>query len=354
MTPAELARLLVSQGVSPAAGVGWAAYRGGWRSETGGAVDLFFDLASVTKPMTAVAMARTGIDRHQPIGALLREARGTASEHVPIELFLAHRAGLEAHLPLHAPLLEGRPVEMAAALSMTADARRPGASGPPPADGFDALYSDLGYILAGEALARAVAARDAGEAVSRLVLEPLGLGKRAGTVRELATKGVLGPFAPTERVPWRGGLVTGAVHDENAWALTGAGGSGHAGLFGTVDAVLAFGQAVLDVLAGRGGPLGGQDLGWLVQPRPGGTLRAGFDGKSLEGSSAGKKMGPNSFGHLGFTGTSLWVDPDAQIVIVLLTNRVSPTRDHVAIREARPWANDALWQRAYEITGTAP
>ena len=196
-----------------------------------------------------------------------------------------------------------------------------------------------------------VAADAAGEAVA-VSYTHLDVYKRQ--VRDLAARGVPGPFAPTEDVAWRGGLVTGAVHDENAWALTGDGGSGHAGLFGTADAVLTFGCAVLDALDRRSGPFGGHDLGWLVRARPGGTLRAGFDGKNLEGSSAGTRMGANSFGHLGFTGTSLWIDPDARIVVTLLTNRVNPTRDHVAIREARPWVHDLLWERAYEITGSSP
>ena len=78
--------------------------------------------------------------------------------------------------------------------------------------------------------------------------------------------------------------VRGIVHDENAWALTGTGGSGHAGIFGTAPAVLAFGCAVLDALKGRGGPFAGADLSWLVSERPGGTLRAGFDGKSAPGA----------------------------------------------------------------------
>ena len=82
------------------------------------------------------------------------------------------------------------------------------------------------------------------------------------------------------------------------------------------------------------------------RPAAGGTLRAGFDGKSAEGSSAGALAGPRTFGHLGFTGTSLWIDPDARAVVALLTNRVHPTRDHVAIRAARPRAHDALFARA--------
>jgi CubicO group peptidase (beta-lactamase class C family) len=145
------------------------------------------------------------------------------------------------------------------------------------------------------------------------------------------------PFAPTETVPWRGGPVVGLVHDENAWAVTGEGGSGHAGIFGTIDAVLRFG---VEVLVRR------DELAWLVRERPGGSLRAGFDGKSAEGSSAGSRMGARAFGHLGFTGTSLWVDPDAGVAVALLTNRVCPTRDHLAIRAARPIAHDALFERA--------
>jgi CubicO group peptidase (beta-lactamase class C family) len=313
--------------------------------EVGGATDVLFDLASVTKPMTAVAFVRAGIDPATPLGELLPEARGTASGRLPVELFLAHRAGLEAHRALYAPLLRGEPVDVAAALREAAEARRSDALEPGP-EGFPPLYSDLGYVLAGAALARTVGARDAGEAIARLVLDPLDLGTQAGTVRELEARGVRGPFAPTETVAWRGGPVIGAVHDENAWALTGLGGSGHAGIFGTVGAVLSFGAHVLDTR---------ESLTWLLRERPGGTLRAGFDGRSRppEPSSAGTLAGPRTFGHLGFTGTSLWLDPDAGVAVSLLTNRVCPTREHVAIREARPWAHDRLFERAGSLAKRA-
>src|SRR6185312_6796422 len=104
---------------------------------------------------------------------------------------------------------------------------------------------------------------------------------------------------------------------------------------------------VLDALDRRpGAVLGDADVARLVRERPGGTLRAGFDGKSAEGSSAGERMGARAFGHLGFTGTSLWIDPDAAVVVVLLTNRVHPTRENVAIRAERPRVHDALYARA--------
>jgi CubicO group peptidase (beta-lactamase class C family) len=97
------------------------------------------------------------------------------------------------------------------------------------------------------------------------------------------------------------------------------------------------------------GDHGPATLEWLVRPRPGGTLRAGFDGKSDEGSTAGVRLGPRTFGHLGFTGTSVWLDPDAEIVVALLTNRVCPSREARstrAIREERPRAHDSLFDRA--------
>lgn len=348
-SPSELAGALVAGGVGTEAAVGFAHRTAGrWEVSSGGATSRLFDLASVTKPVTAFAVARSGLDRRTRLGVLLDEVEGTPSEEVSLELLLAHRAGLEAHTPMYERVLAGS-LARAGALREAASARRADAAGSVPAEGFAPLYSDLGYLLVGEALARATGARDAGAALAKLVVEPLGRETSLGTARELAARGVdtVRSSPPTEVVAFRGGAVVGRVHDENAWAITGEGGSGHAGLFGTVDAVLAFGAAALDALARDDGPLrAGADLGWLVRERHGGTLRAGFDGKSPVGSSAGSRVGPRTFGHLGFTGTSLWIDPDAEVVLVVLTNRVHPTRDDLRIRTARPPAHDALFEMA--------
>jgi len=346
-----VARELTLRGVAPRVAVACGARRpGGWVSAIGGEDAAIFDLASLTKPMTAVAVALEAatsgaLSPSSRLGGLSPYLEGTASAGATLDLLLAHRAGLEGHIAVFMPLLGGAFVDPVAALRSVADARRAGCEGDPPEGGFPPLYSDLGYALVGDALARHTASRDAGEAIERTVVARLGQSAALGTARGLEARGVdvVARAAPTEDVPWRGGLVVGRVHDENAWALTGPGGSGHAGMFGTAGSVLAFGQAVLDGLEGRG-PFAGADLGWLVRERPGGTLRAGFDGKSAEGSSAGARFGPRSFGHLGFTGTSLWIDPDARVVAVLLTNRVWPTRTRAqaGIRTARPWAHDAL------------
>lgn len=314
---------------------------------------MIFDLASVTKPMTAVAVVRAGLDLDAPLASYLPEVAGTFAGGATLELLLAHRAGLDAHRlfgefgpPPDAPRARGD------VLREAAEARRPDVEPPLPAAGAPPVYSDLGYLLVGEALARRLGARDAGEVIDDLVVRALD-DATLGTARALSARDLDfdGRVVPTEVVPARGGEVRGVVHDENAFWLTGRGGSGHAGMFGTIDGLLAFGQAVHDGVVFGGGPLVDgattrDGLARLVRPRPGGTLRAGFDGKSGEGSSAGTLHGADTFGHLGFTGTSLWIDPRAGVVTALLTNRVHPTRDNQALRAVRPRAHDALFLMA--------
>jgi len=346
-----VAREVRARGVAPQVAAG-CAVRGasGFRVELGGDRLTFFDLASLTKPMTAVAVLRSGLSLQRTLGGAVPELRATASGDATIEALLSHRAGLAPHVPLYLPLLEGLGIDAGEAVARAAGARRDECAGPRPAGGFSPLYSDLGYILAGAALARHFGGPDAGRAIEELVVAVLGARTELGTARSLEAAGVdlVGRAAPTEDVAWRGGVVRGRVHDENAWALSGLGGSGHAGMFGTLGPVLAFGCAVLDALAGRG-PFAGADVAELTRERAGGSLRAGFDGKSEEGSSAGESFGPRAFGHLGFTGTSLWIDPDAEIVVALLTNRVNPSRENTAIRAARPSAHEALFQRALAL-----
>lgn len=332
---------------------------GEWRHEAGAAgrlwfqdeapladVETPFDLASLTKPFTALALARLmrqgRAHRDEALADLLSELSGTASARVSLDLLSAHRAGLEGHVQLYAPLLEGREVDRDAALAFAASARRAGCDGAPPPEGFPPVYSDLGYLLLGEALA-ARAASPLDEVIRREVSAPLGL--TIGSARQMRAQGARFDerVAPTEDVPFRGGVVRGLVHDENAFAMSGDAASGHAGLFGDARSVARLGVAILDALAGRApGWLDPEDIAPLVRPRPGGSLLAGFDRRSGEAPLSGARFGPQTFGHLGFTGTSLWMDPEAERVGVLLTNRVHPTRDTQAIRKARPAVYDAL------------
>lgn len=308
-------------------------------------VETPFDLASVTKTVTALALARVvrrgALEWATPLGEVVDEARGTPSATVPVELFVAHRAGLEPHVALWDEASSRLRASRSEALAIVARARRGGCEGAPPAEGFAPAYSDLGYVLAAEAGARA-----SGVSVERMlrdeVLDPLGLRLGSAAWWRARDASFSARVAATEATVARG-VVRGEVHDENAWAFGGLEACGHAGLFGAAPALAALGEAVLDVFAGRRDEwLTPAELDVLVRPRPGGTLRAGFDAKSSEGSSAGVRFGPRSVGHLGFTGTSLWVDPERELAAALLTNRVHPSRSADAIRRARPAVHDAV------------
>jgi CubicO group peptidase (beta-lactamase class C family) len=359
--------LVIAPGVSPAACVGFSArHTSGSVIRTGAAgrvkteaasTDTIFDLASVSKPFLAVTVARLvqrGVLTFEtPLQALLTEAVGTPCADATIECLLAHRAGLDAHRSLFAPLQEGRALCRSQALQEAANARRADCQGAVPPSGFAPLYSDLGYVLVGEAIARACQL-ELDELIEREVCGPLGLPVCSARLFRKRERSFVERVAPTETVAWRGGEIRGVVHDENAWAIAGHAAAGQAGLFGTVAGVLAFGAALLNALsdtASEPQPFLSRELAErLIRERPQGSLRAGFDGRSGPTPAAGSNSSSATFGHLGFTGTSMWCDPEAQIVTVLLTNRVCPTRTHVAIRAARPLVHTAL----FEIAGNPP
>ena len=146
-------------------------------------------------------------------------------------------------------------------------------------------------------------------------------------------------IAPTEHDPWRGRRLVGEVHDENCWALGGA--AGHAGLFGTAQAVGDFARAMLGALKGTDTRLASAETVRTVRDAlrrlPTGSRALGWD-TMLPTSSCGTKMSPSAFGHTGFTGTTLWIDPERDVYVVFLTNRVNPTRENTAIQQIRPGA----------------
>lgn len=305
-----------------------------------------YDLASLTKPFVATAALRLAqrgvIDLQAPVWRVLPELQGTHGGESSLASLLAHRSGLSAWERLYEEIagtpgsLEQKRLMLHAAATRVADSAQPGQS----------LYSDLGYLLVGETLARA-AGTSLDEVVRREVTAPLGLDAQifyAASLSEAGHAALRERVAPTEACTFRGRLLRGEVHDENCYAFGGI--AGHAGLFGTADAVLSFGLAVLAALEGRSSWLDQALLRWALAPRGDGYV-VGWDTKSAEASSAGEQFSPQSFGHLGFTGTSIWCDPTRRLCAVLLSNRVHPTRENVAIRAFRPRFHDAVAEFAF-------
>ena len=349
MTSLDAARALladaVARGVTPGAQLSVRDPSGAVHALAVGSLDYthgapvhrgtVYDLASLTKVFTALAFVRVAdrarFDLARPLHDLLPLTRDTPAGEAAVLDLLTHRAGLLHWAPFYQSVRADRAgTREARAAVLDAVART--ARGP---EGT-VRYSDLGYILAGEALT-ALAAEALDRVIDREVIAPLGL---AVGYRAPGDGSVPNDLAPTEDCPWRGRVVRGTVHDENAHALGGI--CGHAGLFGTADAVCALGAAALRCLDGDDRWFAPERMRWMIAPRPGGAHRVGWDARSEGTPSSGTRMGPRTFGHLGFTGTSLWCDPDAGVAVALVTNRVHPTRENHGIRALRPAVHDAV------------
>lgn len=303
-----------------------------WKVTKGAPEDAWFDLASITKTVTALTASslssRGAFDLDAPLESALPELRRTSGGNASARLHLAHRAGLLPHLPLYDETELGAPLRRERALVRAARARRAS-----PAE--VAVYSDLGYVLVGAALERVL-----GAPLDELVAREIGEDIAVRSVRRITTPDGVAPWVATEWVPGRGGRLRGVVHDDNAWALEGRALAGHAGAFGTLDGVLALGARFLRAVLG--GDAWTDAVLAMTRRWEGGSFRMGFDGVSPR-SSAGMLASASTFGHLGFTGTSLWIDPERRAVIALLTNRVFFGRDPAKIKATRPRVHDAIW-----------
>lgn len=212
--------------------------------------------------------------------------------------------------------------------------------------GSRSLYSDLGFLLLGFGVER-LSGESLDQFCQRRIYDPLDahpltyVPRRPLTLHTEPPGSVL-PIAPTEEDPWRGRMLCGEVHDENAFALGGV--TGHAGLFGTARAVLMVAQAWLDGWRGKAGLLAPDFAARFTtrqQTVPKSSWALGWDTPSAP-SSSGTLFSPESFGHLGYTGTSLWIDPVKELEVVLLSNRVHPTRRNERIRAFRPLIHDLV------------
>ena len=303
--------------------------------------ETIFDLASLTKVIATATLAMRAVDDgvlslDEPVRGRLPEWRGADRESVTIRDLLEHASGLPAYLPFfrdHTGRVEFEPAICRTPLEYAPRSR--------------SVYSDLGFILLGFILedVRKGAAGEAGRFDPGATL--------ASQFRKLASYLTPEPLtfspprswrdrtAPTEVDPWRGRLLAGEVHDENCWALGGA--AGHAGLFGTAAGVGAFARAVLRTIGGDRILADPSTMQHFARRSavPGSSRALGWD-TMLPASSCGARLSPSAIGHTGFTGTSLWIDWERDLYVVLLTNRVHPARTNVALRAIRPAFHDAV------------
>ncbi len=305
--------------------------------------ETIYDLASLTKVIglttAAVMLVDSGkLELDAPVQRFVPAFQGPGKEKVTVRHLLTHSSGMPAWRPLYA---ETATREQALALVDTTPLLRQ------PGDTF--VYSDLGAIVLTQAV-EAITGQRLNDFLDSRLFGPLGM----QSTRYLPPESWRDRIAPTENdTVFRHRLLRGEVHDENAGRLGGV--SGHAGLFSTGPDLARFAQWLLDsrLTPGRSPGVSRPQLSpelvlrfTMRQNIPPGSSRAlGWDTPS-ENSSAGTKMGPNAFGHTGFTGTSIWFDPDRNLFIILLTNRVNPTRANTKILQVRrrvaDLVNDAL------------
>lgn len=303
-----------------------------------------YDMASLTKVIALTTVAMLAVDEHRlaldtPVVHYLPEfANGKGPKSlVTVRDLLLHDSGL--------------PPDPVPGLWKTTKNRKSGIKSALATDliaapGMQMVYSDINAMTLAAILERVYHKR-LDQVFAERVARPLGLTR----MRFTPPRTWRDEIAPTEVEPFRSPLaLRGTVHDENAWWLDGV--SGHAGLFGDAEDLLRFGEWALAGTLGR--PEGTalqpppEFRSWTVrQDRPAGSSRAiGWDTPSGV-SSAGTIMSAQSFGHTGFTGTSIWVDPTRDVVIVLLTNRVNPTRNTPKFGLIRAVVADAVMRSLF-------
>lgn len=312
-----------------------------------------YDLASLTKPLATVTSlallvqeGRCRLDdevdmvlpelQHAPIGSATLRDLLTHSSGLPGWRGYYERLCADAHLP---GSTEARATVGRQALELIKDESLIYVRGE------KSLYSDLGFMLLGLVIERL-----SGSTLDRFVADhisqPLGAHelhyRPTDKTRELQKN--LMAVAPTEFDSWRNRLLCGEVHDENAAALGGV--AGHAGLFGTAESVLLVTSAWVQAYHRQPSLLDPDVVREFTRRQdriPGSSWALGWDTPSTP-SSSGRYFSARSFGHLGYTGTSIWIDPVRRLEVVLLSNRVHPSRKNEAIRSFRPAIHDLVYQ----------
>lgn len=305
--------------------------------------DTIFDLASLTKPL-AISLAvmklidSGRIELDQPLEDLLTKALPRDRKSITPRLLLSHSAGFVDWKPFYLDLDNIRPEERKDNLReqlLNIPLLYPLGKG--------TLYSDLGFMML-EWVVEEIAGMKLPQFLRKHFYDPLGLNKTFFYEHAVPLRFGEDQFAATEDCPWRKEILKGIVHDENAYALGGY--SGHAGLFGNAREVYTLISLLREHYRGeREDYLRPETVRAFCRRADvvkGSTWALGWDTPSPENSSSGRHFSQRSVGHLGFTGTSVWIDLERDVIVIFLTNRVHPTRKNEKIRAFRPALHDMV------------
>jgi CubicO group peptidase (beta-lactamase class C family) len=360
--------------------------------------DTIFDLASLTKVFATVPTIMKLVDegriaREDPLSKLIPSADLGDKTDLTLKLLLTHSAGLVDWKPFFEKLRD-HPLKERKRLLREWIIEEPFAY--EPANG--SLYSDLGFMLL-EWVIEEQTGETLPEFVEKSFYGPLGLKRtlfrrtsdqdnpprppftkggreenlkggsreRAGERKSLDSRlrgndeNIFGSngstyakkeFVATEDCPWRKRVLQGEVHDDNAWTLGGY--SGHAGLFSTAEEVYVMANMMREHYLGKRkdffNPETVREFFRRQDIVKGSDWALGWDTRALEGSSAGKYFSRDSVGHTGFTGTSIWMDLEKDVIAILLSNRVHPKRDNDKIKQFRPVFHDAVMEALGEMS----
>lgn len=325
-------------------------------------VDTLYDLASLTKPLataTAVLLLiqEKAVRLDDRVERQVPELIGTPAGQASLFQLLNHSSGLPAWRAFYERLDQGGRVrrgELGRDDAMQMVVSMIGQEALIYPRGSKSVYSDLGFILLGIMIERVTGGSLDAFCRTR-IYDPLGAtplsfrpvrSSVGGQPTEPSGMASTEPsrVAATEIDPWRGRVLCGEVHDENAFALGGV--AGHAGLFGTATAVSVLTATWLRASLGSDDLLNATLAHEFVtrqERTPGSSWGLGWDTPSPP-SSAGSRFSARSFGHLGYTGTSIWIDRKSELEVILLSNRVHPTREHTAIQRFRPLIHDVIYE----------
>ncbi|MBU1195898.1 MAG: serine hydrolase [Proteobacteria bacterium] len=304
-----------------------------------------FDLASLTKPFaTTLAISKlieqkkTGL--HRELGSILKPFSQTSKAKITVDMLLRHTSGLPAYREYYKKMDTEKKISREYLRQLLVDQNLEN-----PINSCQ-VYSDPGFMILSWIIEE-VSGQRLDDFVRENIFIPLGIDHLFFVDLHSATPGSdfsEKKFAATQICPWRGKLLVGEVDDENAWAAGGI--EGHAGLFGDAFSVFVLCCELLKILQGRRSkvlnPFVLQKL-LKKDPKNQYDMVAGFDTPSKQNSSAGQFFSRGSIGHLGFTGTSFWIDPETALSVILLTNRVHPLRSNEGIKQFRPVLHDLIY-----------